>query len=164
MAGPLQLLQFGVELETLSVVELVAFWVPEVLGSSAGGSESLCVQHWPENSLHILSTTSLTTWSLNCKEDWEQFCRGLDQIQQKVICLLWDTSFSYFLKRDFTIICKNSKQNYIFIIQYPVHVGFEPRWYCFLLGFHPFVYFGHSLFKKKQQKQVFLIWNDLSLQ
>lgn len=33
-----------------------------------GGAGDLCVQHWPEKSLHMRSTTSLTTSSLNCEE------------------------------------------------------------------------------------------------
>lgn len=147
MAGPLQLLQFGVELEALSDVELAGFCVPEVLGSSTGGSEVLCVQHWPENSLHILSTTSLTTWSLNYKR------YNLDQNKQ-VMGLIWNVIWCIL------IICKTEvikarPMKSFFKTQYPVHVGFKPSGDCFFFSFHPFVFFGHSLFMETRKRNTF---------
>ena len=70
----LQLLQLGVYPKEVLEVEGGA-----ALGTTAGGpplapplapcppasSSALWVQHWPEKSLHILSTTSFTTSSLN---------------------------------------------------------------------------------------------------
>lgn len=114
--------------------------------ASWGASEDLWVQHWPEKSLHIRSTTSFTTSSLNYKKSYVSRDKILIDLIQKTLLIvhqLEEAESGVFL---FTQILMFQWSHYL------LHVWSEPHRRGLIFWFVSLTVLYWNLFKKIHQK------------